>query len=151
MSLEQNKAIARRHFEELWGQGDLSVADEIYDPSCVGHCANAPQQTGYPESEKQLVLRDRAVSRDGEVTVEDQIAEGDKVLTRWVFRGTHTEPLPGIPPTGNRITLHGMHVHRIVDGKIVEVWAIDDFFGLMQTFGVIPADAAGAPVPTTAG
>ncbi len=138
MSLDQNKAIARRHFEELWGQGDLSVADEIYDPSCVGHCANAPEQTGYPESEKQHVLRDRAVSRDGEVTVEDQLAEGDKVLTRWVFRGTHTEPLPGIPPTGNRITLHGMHVHRIVDGKIVEVWAIDTSSGSCKPLALFP-------------
>jgi len=144
VSLDENKAIARRHFEELWGKGNLSVADEIYDPSCVGHCANFPDQTGYPESEKQLVMRDRAPAPDQIITVEDQIAEGDKVLTRWLCRGTHTDSVPGIPATGNLITLHGMHLHRIRNGKIVEVWAIDDLFGLMQSLGVVPAESGSA-------
>ncbi len=152
MSLEEeNKAIARRHFEELWARGALAVADEIYAPTCIGHCGNQPDQTDYPASEKQLILRDRAFSReDPIITVEDQIAERDRVLTRWTCRATHTEEVMGLPPTGREVRLTGMHVHRIADGKIVEVWAIDDFFGLMQQLGVIPAGLLGS-APLSAG
>ncbi len=85
MSTEQNKAVARRHFEEFWTQGDLSVADEIYSPAVVGHCGNLPDQTGYPECEKELVRQDLIAFPEGVATVEDQIAEGDKVLSRWLF------------------------------------------------------------------
>jgi predicted ester cyclase len=101
MSLEDNKAIARRHFEELWTKGDLAVADEIYSPDAVGHCGNLPDQTNYPECEKDLVRQDRVAFPDGTATVDDQIAEGDKVLTRWRFRATHTGPAlrqPGVGP-----------------------------------------------------
>lgn len=100
MSLEENKAIARRHFEELWTKGDLAVADEIYAPVAVGHCGNLPDQTDYPECEKELVRQDRVAFPNGTATVEDQIAEGDKVLTRWRFRATHTGPPPPTGPTG---------------------------------------------------
>jgi predicted ester cyclase len=90
MSLEENKAIARRHFDELWARGDLAVAEEIYASVAVGHCGNLPDQHDYPACEQELVRQDRVAFPDGTVTVEDQIAEGDKVLTRWRFRATHT-------------------------------------------------------------
>lgn len=113
MSLEQNKAIARRHFDELWTNGDLAVADVIYSPASVGHCGNLPDQTGYPQCEKELVRQDLVAFPDGVASVEDQIAEGDKVLTRWRFRGTHLAGLYGHPATGNEISVTGFHVHRI--------------------------------------
>jgi predicted ester cyclase len=139
MSLEENKAIARRHFEELWTNGDLTVADEIYAPGAVGHCGNLPDQTGYPECEKELVRQDRVAFPDGTAAVEDQIAEGDKVLTRWRFRGTHTGPLYGNPPSGAAISVSGFHVHRIVDDKIVEIWALGDLHGLFEQMGALPS------------
>ena len=137
MSLEQNKAIARRHFEELWTKGDLAVADEIYSPSTVGHCGSLPDQTGYPECEKELVRLDLIAFPDGVATVEDQIAEGDKVVTRWRFRGTQRGALYGHPASGNTVAVAGFHVHRIVDGKIVEVWALGDFYGLLMQIGAL--------------
>ena len=76
---------------------------------------------------------------DGTATVEDQIAEGDMVLTRWRFRGTHTGPLYGNPASGHEISVSGFHVHRIVDGKIVEIWALGDFYGLLQQMGALPS------------
>jgi predicted ester cyclase len=139
MSLEENKAIARRHFEELWAKGDLAVADEIYATVAVGHCGNLPDQHDYPECEKELVRQDRVAFPDGTVTLEDQIAEGDKVLTRWRFRATHTGPLFGNPPSGGEVSVAGFHLHRIVDGKIVEVWALGDFFSLMHQIGALPS------------
>jgi predicted ester cyclase len=137
MSLEQNKAVARRHFEELWTKGDLAVADEIYSPVAIGHCGNLPDQTGYPDCEKELVRQDLIAFPDGVATVEDQIADGDKVLTRWRFRGTHRGELYGNPATGNEVSVTGFHVHRIVDGRIVEVWALGDFYGLLMQIGAL--------------
>ena len=137
MSLEQSKAIARRHFEELWTKGDLSVAAEIYSPSTVGHCGNLPDQTSYPECEKELVRLDLIAFPDGVATVEDQIAEGDKVVTRWRFRGTHRGELYGHLASGNTVSVAGFHVHRIVGGKIVEVWALGDFHMLLTQIGAV--------------
>jgi steroid delta-isomerase-like uncharacterized protein len=142
MSLEENKATARRHFEELWTNADLAVADEIYSPDAVGHCGNLPDQTGYPECEKELVRQDRVAFPDGTATVEDQIAEGDKVLTRWRFRATHRGPFYGNPASGGEISVAGFHVHRIVDGRITEIWALGDFYTLMQQVGALPSARA---------
>ena len=81
MSLEVNKTIARRHLVELWGRGDLDVVDEIYSPAAVGRVRNEPDQLGYPQCEKELVRADRITFPDGTVTVEDQTAEPDQVVT----------------------------------------------------------------------
>src|SRR5687768_13903795 len=137
MSLEQNKAIARRHFEELWTKGDLAVADEIYSPSTVGHCGNLPDQTDYPACEQELVRLDLIAFPDGVATVEDQIAEGDKVVTRWRFNGTQRGELYGNPASGITVSVAGFHVHRIVDRKIVEVWSLGDFYGLLMQIGAL--------------
>jgi predicted ester cyclase len=142
MSLEENKAIVRRHYEELWEQGNLDVADEIYSTECVGQYASYPLQTGYPESEKRTVLRDITVITHTRVEIIDQVGEGDKVVTRWRARGRHTgttEEMPHVVPTGKEVEVTGVHIHRLRDGKIVEVWAVDDLLGLMQQLGVIPS------------
>jgi predicted ester cyclase len=143
MSLEQNKAIARRHFDELWTKGDLDAADQIYSTDAVGHCGTNPDQTDYPASEKAIVRRDRAEFPDGVATVEDQIAEGNVVVTRWRFQGTNTGSVEGNPPTGRGVTVTGFHLHRIVNGNIVEIWAQPDVFGFMSQLGLLPT----APTP----
>jgi predicted ester cyclase len=140
------KSIARRHFEELWGQGNLAAADQLYDPACIGHCGIAPDQTDYPASEQAIVARDRAGLPDGMVSIDDQLAEGDRVLTRWTLRATHTVPLLGQPPTGREIVLHGMHLHRIRDSRIVEVWAAPDTLGLLTQLGLVPEPGATDPL-----
>jgi steroid delta-isomerase-like uncharacterized protein len=137
-ALEENKAIARRHFEQLWAGGDLAVADEIYSTSAVGRHLGSPDHGGYPEGERQHVLENNTAFPDTSVTVEDQVAEGDRVITRWTFRGTHTGTYMGVPPSGRQITVSGVHIHRIMDGKIVEVWAYPDALGFLQQLGVIP-------------
>ncbi len=139
MSSNDNKTIARRHFEELWHKGLLDVADEIYSTKAVGRCGSDPDQTGYPDVEKELVRQDEIAFPDGAVTVEFQTAEGDKVVTRWRFEGTNTGPFYGNPATGRSVSVTGVHVHRIVDGRIVEIWAHPDKFGFMSQLGLLPS------------
>lgn len=141
MSLEQNKAIARRHFEELWHTGNLDVADEIYSSRAVGHYSDNPDLTGYPDDERELVRADKVAFPDGRVTVQAQIAEGDIVVTRWRFDATHAGPLYDIPPSGRRISVAGVHVHRIDGGKIVEIWAHPDTLSFMSQMGLLPTTA----------
>ena len=139
MSLAQNKAIARRHFEELWTRGDLAVAAEIYSPSTVGHCGNLPDQTGYPACEQELVSQDLVAFPDGVAAIEDQIAEGDRVVTRWVARGTHGGTFQNVPATGRDVRLVGTDIDRMAGGKVVECWTHVDELGLMQQLGVVEA------------
>ena len=138
MSLEQNKAIARRHFEELWDRGNLDVAADIYSSGAVGHYSDHSELTGYPDVERELVRADKIAFPDGHVTVQTQIAEGDIVVTRWRFDATHTGPLYDIPPSGRRISVVGAHVHRIDGGKIVEIWAHPDTLSFMSQMGLVP-------------
>jgi predicted ester cyclase len=139
MSTEEIKRIARRHFEELWTKGDLAVADQMYSPDAVGHCGNPPDQTDYPECEKELVRQDQVAFPDGVAKVLDQLAEGDKVMTRWRFEGTQAGPLYGHPESNRKVSVTGFHVHRIVDGKIVEIWALGDFYSLLTQIDALPS------------
>ena len=136
MSLEDNKGLVRRHFDELWGKGLLEVADEIYDADAVGHYAGE-DQTGYPDVEKDLVRADQQAFPDGMVTVEFQVAEGDTVVTRWRFEGTHTGAFYDTRPTGRKVSVNGIHVHRLANGKIVEIWAHPDSLTFMSQLGLV--------------
>lgn len=139
MSRDENKALARRHFEELWMKGDLDVADQIYSPDAVGHCRDLPDQRGYPGLERDEVERSNTAFPDTVVTIDFQVAEDDLVATRWHFEGTHTGPGYG-DPTGRHVSVDGVHIHRIRDGKIVEVWAHGDYVTFMRHLGLIPAE-----------
>jgi len=141
---EQNKGLARRVFEEIYNKGNRALVNELYAPNYVGHTPGDREHKG-PEGYKQLVTMYRTAFPDLRFTIEDQIAEGDKVVTRWKLRGTHTGELIGelrnIPrkPTGKQMTVSGIAIHRIVGGKIVEQWTDWDVLSLMQQLGVIPA------------
>lgn len=140
MSTEQNKAVVRRFFEEVFEQGNLAVVDEIVAPNSVnGGPGTPPGLPPGPEGSKMLVTGYRNAFPDIHFTIDEQIAEGDKVVTRWTGHGTHKGELAGIPATGKSATVTGMGVDRIVNGKIVESWGIFDQFGMMQQLGVIPA------------
>ena len=130
---EENKAIARRAFEEVWSQGKLDVIDEIYATDFIYH-APTGEIRGLEEF-KQLVTMYRNAYPDLQFTVEDQIAEGDKVVTRWTGNGTHKGELMGIPPTGVQVTETGNAIIRYVGGKAVEVWTSYDLLGMLQQVG----------------
>ena len=134
---EQNKARIRRVIEEAYSRGDLSVVDEVAASNLVIHASS--QDIRGREGAKQFVTMFRTAFPDLKFTIEDQIAEGDMVVTRWTARGTHRGDCQGVPATGREIHLMGTDIDRMTDGKVVECWAHVDELGLMQQLGVIPA------------
>jgi predicted ester cyclase len=137
MSTEQNKTIARRYAEELedfWRTGDLSFVDRIFDSNYVQHVPGIPPSM----SVKQIFAALRAGIPDFQTTIEDLIAEGDRVAVRIPWEGTHKGELMGIPPTGKHVKVTEMQIYRIANGKIIERWVETDVFGMMQQLGIIP-------------
>ncbi|UXN67196.1 ester cyclase (plasmid) [Phyllobacterium sp. A18/5-2] len=134
---EQNKAQVRRVIEEIYNRGDLGVVDEVAASNLVIHASS--QEIRGREGAKQYVRVLRAGFPDLHLTVEDQIAEGDMVVTRWIARGTHTGEFQGIAPTGRKVRVAGTDIDRIIEGKTVECWVHMDQLGLMQQLGAVAA------------
>jgi steroid delta-isomerase-like uncharacterized protein len=134
---EENKALVRRQEEELFSRGNLDAADEIYAPDYVGHDPSNPEDVRGLEAAKQAAADYREAFPDLRVTVEDLIAEGDRVAARLRFRGTHLGELDGIAPTGRRVDCTGIVISRIEEGKIAEDWANFDDLDMMQQLRVI--------------
>ena len=143
---DQNKALARRNVEEIWNQGNLSVIDELVAPNATFHDPSVPggKFTG-PEGFRQFVQIYRGAFPDVRITIEDLIADGDKVVSRWTATGTHKGELMGTAPTGKRVTVTGCNIEQYQNGKVVEGWASYDMLGMLQQLGVVPSLApAGA-------
>jgi steroid delta-isomerase-like uncharacterized protein len=139
MSTEENKALLRRSVEEIFSaQGDLDVADEIYAPNYVGHNPLDSEDVRGPEGAKEQARMYRNAFPDVRLNIEEQIAEGDRVVTRWMGSGTHQGEMMGIAPTGNQIRVDGITISRIQDGKVVEDWELFNALGLMQQLGAVP-------------
>ena len=139
MSAEENKALVRRWFEDLFNTGNLDVAEEIIAQDHALHDPNLPDLPSGPEGDKQIVNLYRSAFPDTRITVEGQMAEGGMVATRWVARGTHEGELMGIPASGNRAEVHGITVNRTSGGKIAETWSVYDVMGMMRQIGAIPS------------
>lgn len=132
---EQHKALVRRLFAEVWNEGDLAVVDELIDEEYVGHPSEVLGTEGY----KQFVAELRRAFPDIRFVVEDEIAEGDRVVARWKAHGTHRGEYFGMPPTGKPAVISGVELLRFADDKAVECWGEVDQLGLLQQLGVIPA------------
>jgi steroid delta-isomerase-like uncharacterized protein len=139
-----NKAIVRRSFEELFSDGNLDVVYEVFAPHYIGHDPTLPDPIRGPEGFKQFVRMYRKAFPDLLLTVEDQIAEGDRVVTRFTARGTHRGDLMGIPATGARVTITGISIDHMRDGKSVESWTNYDTLGMLQQLGLVVARGPGA-------
>ncbi len=136
---EKNRALVEHFVEEAFNRGNLEAAEEIYASTFISHDPTAPEEQGTPGDVKQFVNTYRTAFPDGHTTVEDSVAEGDKVAYRWTFRGTHQGGLMGIPPTGKRVEITGITINRLSGGKIEEQWNTFDQLGMLQQIGVIPA------------
>ena len=137
MSSEQNKAIVRRLLEEPW-TGNLKVVDELIDRNYVGHDPSIPEPRRGPDGFKENVSTYREAYSDARITVDEQIAEGDKVATRWTGRGKHDGDLMGIAPIGKQVKVSGLTLSRLVNGKVIEEYTNWDTFGMMQQLGAVP-------------
>ena len=132
---EENKVVVRRYFEEILDGGNLGLVDEIFDPQYVLHDPGSPQEVRGLEGTKRYVGMFRSAFPDIAHTIEDQIAEGDRVVARLRAHATHEGELMGIPPTGKEVTIEGISIWRIANGKIKECWFNYDALGLMQQLG----------------
>ena len=139
MSAEESKSIVRRLLEEPWT--DLDVVDELVDESYVGHDSSLPGPLDGPQGFKDNVSMFRAAYSDARITVDDQIAEGDTVASRWTGRGTHDGELMGVPASGKQVTVSGIVVSRVANGKVVEEWTNWDTLGMLQQIGAVPGPA----------
>ncbi len=137
MSVDENKALVRRFFDEMLNPGNAEVGDELFAVDAIDHAA-FPDQVAGREGFKQAVRMVHAAFPDIRYTFEDMIAEGDRVATRWTLRGTQTGEFLGIPPTGKAVVVTGINVLRFANGQIVECWETWDRLGLMQQLGVLP-------------
>ena len=137
MSAEENKALVHRYIEEVVNGRNLDLLDEIFAPDFVQYGAD-PNQVSGVEDLKQFFAMLRSGFPDFQGTKEDLFAEGDKVVLRFTFCGTHQGEFMGIAPTGKQVTMPGIDIFRIANGKIVELWGQEDMLGMMQQLGAIP-------------
>jgi len=139
LSTQDNKALARRFFEEFWDQKNLAVADELMAANHVDHTPGSPP--GLPPGPagfKQFASVYFTAFPNLRITIDDQVAEGDTVVTRWTSHGTNTGSLFGMPATNKSSTVTGITISRIVGGKAVETWTNFDNLGMLQQLGVVP-------------
>ena len=136
MSSEANKALVHR-FNDAFNAGDLDGAVAVFAPNVVVHNSGAPDPLNL-EGFGQLAGVFLAAFPGGQHTVDDMIADGDKVVARITYRGAHTGDLMGISPTGKHVTVSAMTIDQIANGKIVETWRLFDQMSMMQQLGVIP-------------
>lgn len=137
MSPESNKLLAQRVWEEVWHQGQLSRINDLFTTDFVRHDPGGRDLQG-TEQNRQFISTLRAAFPDVHYTVEDQIAEGDKVVVRYRFRGTHLGAFQGMPPTGKQVTYTGILIYRIAGSQIAEQWTELDLLGFLQQLGVLP-------------
>lgn len=135
---EENKAVSRRFTEEIFNAKNLDAIDELCSPDYVGHDP-FPGMPPNRDGLRQFCVMSIAAIPDYHSTIEDMVAEGDKVVQRFTGRGTHKGEFMGIPATGKQVTIKGISIDRIANGKVVENWVIMDMLGVMQQLGAVPS------------
>ena len=138
VSDEDNKALVRHFVDEVQSRGNIDLIDEICSPEFVNHSA-PPGIPADREGIKIVTAMFRRAFPDSYFTVEDMMAEGDKVATRKTFHGTHEGEFMGIPPSGRGVSMGLIDIVRISEGRVVEHWSMGDTLGMMQQLGVIPS------------
>jgi steroid delta-isomerase-like uncharacterized protein len=156
--LERNKQIIQDLAEDVIHRGHLERTADFFAPDYVPHDPSNPARRGGVEGAREFIAMLHTGMSEIRYTVEDLIAEGDRVVYRWTLQGIHTGVLMGVPPSGRTIRITGMDMFRLVSGKIVESWVSTDALGMLQQIGVLPpsgghsnrSDIAGAALPLSA-
>lgn len=130
-----NKELVRSCFEKACVQHDLDAAYELISEDYISHDPTNPDFTGGREAHKEMCKSFGDAMRDTHCTIEDQVAEGDRVVTRWTFSGCQTKDLPGIPSKGKCFNVNGITISRVADGKIAEEWVNMDALGMREQLG----------------
>ena len=145
MGLEENKALVRRFYEQVWNRGNVHVAAEVFAEDYVRHDLRPSEALPGPTGQANIATDFRAAFPDLHMELELILAEGDLVAARWTTEGTNSGAWAGRPPTGKRARFSGVNIFRISGGKVVELWNHRDDLGLMQQIGA-EIYAGAAPV-----
>ncbi len=132
---EKNKEVVRRYMEQIWNERRLDRIEQFFAEDFLHH--DAPGATDR-DSTKMVIGMILDAFPDFQITIADEIVEGDRVVTRQTISGTQQGELMGIPATGKRVDFSGISIFRLAGGKIVELWALSDNMGMMQQLGVLP-------------
>ena len=130
---EANKRVVRRYYDEVFVQRNLAALDDLFAPDFIGHSASYGDFT--LADMRAGIAREHQDMPTDETIIEDQVAEGDRVVTRWRYRWRHDTSFFGERPTGVWLTMDGVQIDRLVAGKIVERWEIKDFWGVVKSLG----------------
>ena len=136
MSIDANRALVRRFYEEVWNRGDVDVAKEVFADDYVRHDLRPTSAEAGGTGQAKIAADFRRAFPDLTFDVDLIVAEDDLVAARWTAEGTHSGPWGGIAPTGKRARFSGVNFFRMRDGKVVEIWNHRDDLGLMQQVGV---------------
>jgi steroid delta-isomerase-like uncharacterized protein len=142
MSTEINQRVVRRYYEEILNQGHIEVLEDIAVPDYIENDPLPGQTTGLAGLKQRVEMLRGALNPH--FTIEDLVAEGDRVVVRWTQRGEQVRGFLGLPPTGKPFTIAGIDIHRLRDGRMAEHWHVVDQLSLLQQLGVIP-QPQGAP------
>lgn len=132
---QQNVKQVRRAIEEIWNRGNYTLLDEFVARDIVIHGSAPDQDTLGADGVKAYYGMLRGAFPDLHFEIEDQVAAGDRVVTRWTARGTHQGEFLGIPPTGKPIVMSGIYIDRLAGGKVVECWPQADQLSVLQQLG----------------
>ena len=138
MGAEENKATLKRYYDEVMNKGDLSNWSEMVDDSYIMHLVGAPQPLVGLEGGKQTLANRKAISPDGQISIEELVAEGDIIAIHGTATGTHTGEYQGIQPTGKKFTREYAAFYRFKNGRIIEGWALHNLLGFYQQLGINP-------------
>jgi steroid delta-isomerase-like uncharacterized protein len=134
-----SEAIVRRLYQEVWNKRKLELVSDLISPSHALHDNNSSGSSVGPEAYKALMALYLAAFPDLCITVEDAVAEKDKVAASWTISGTHKGEFWGVRPTNKKISLDGITIHHIANGKIIDSYISSDALGLMRQLGAVPA------------
>jgi steroid delta-isomerase-like uncharacterized protein len=138
VSADENKARFLQYFDRIFNRCDPDATAEAFAPDIVFHAPIRPEAMRGPGEVQQWAARLRAGFPDLHITIEDLLAEGDTVMARWSWTGTHRGEFEGIPPTGRRVSARALEIYRFVDGRVQEVWLELDPMHLLRQLGVMP-------------
>lgn len=140
---ESNKSLCRRLYEDVWNNRNFKAVDELFTANYTDHDPNSPGFGRGPEGVRKLLNYYTGAFPDSRFTIEDILSDDDRCAVRWTVRGTHRGELGGVQPTGKQVTITGVTVLRITNGKISESYVNWDALGLMQQLGVVKPTMAG--------
>ncbi len=137
--VQQNSALIRRWFDEIWNNGRMEAIDEMASPDVIGHGQAQHDIDVGLEQFRAFAIDLRRAFPDMQVSIDQTIEQGDKVVAHWTSTMTHKDAFLGFAPTGRKVTVTGISIQRISNGKIVEGWDNWDQLGLLVQIGAVPA------------